>query len=196
MKILLIDNFDSFVYNLYQYLSELGNQVIVVRNNEITLSEIQKQHFARIVISPGPGTPTNQTDFGICMKVIKQLGKTIPVLGICLGHQGIISAFGGNIIRAQKPLHGKISQIKHTESDLFKGIKNPLNVMRYHSLIGEKESLPNCLKITAFSLDDSAIMGIQHSVYPIYGVQFHPESILTQDGKKILANFCNLKVMK
>ncbi len=189
MKILLIDNFDSFVYNIYQYLGELGAQVEVFRNNAITIEEIKKRKYDKIVISPGPGSPVNKRDFGICSEVITKLGKKTPILGVCLGHQGIISAFGGKIVRAKVPMHGKMSEVKHTKKGIFSGIKSPTKVMRYHSLIAEENSLPDCFKITARSSDNGEIMAVEHKALPIFGIQFHPESIMTYDGKKILKNF-------
>lgn len=188
MTLLLIDNFDSFVYNVYQYLRELGNEVTVFRNNEINLEKAMR--YGKIVISPGPGNPINERDFGVCSEIIANV--RVPILGICLGHQGIISAFGGKIIPAKKPMHGKTSIIKHTGAGVFVGVKNPLRVMRYHSLVGDETSLPDCLEITAKSEDDFAIMAVQHRGLPIFGVQFHPESILTEEGKKILENFCKM----
>lgn len=193
-RLLLLDNFDSFVYNLYQYFAELGYKVDVERNNALTLEEIKTRHYDRIVISPGPGNPEKKADFGVCSEVIKQLGPQIPILGVCLGHQGIVSALGGKIIRAEKPMHGKTSTIHHNGTGIFNGIKNPLRVMRYHSLIAEESSLPDCLVITAKSNDDKAIMAVRHREYPIIGIQFHPESILTEEGKKLLQNFCNIEV--
>lgn len=190
---LLIDNFDSFVYNLFHYLEKLGHSVDVFRNNEIKIKEIEAERYDGIVISPGPGNPKNRSDFGICNEVITYFGANIPILGICLGHQGVISAFGGNIIRSQKPLHGKTSVITHNEKGIFADIKNPLKVMRYNSLIGEESSLPSCLEITAKSKDDNAIMAVQHKSHPIFGVQFHPESILTEEGERMLENFCNIE---
>ncbi|MDO8553781.1 MAG: aminodeoxychorismate/anthranilate synthase component II [Candidatus Micrarchaeota archaeon] len=192
MKLLLIDNFDSFVYNIYQYLGELGQEVDVIRNDKIAIDEILKQKYNGIIISPGPGTPENKKDFGICRDVITKLGNAMPILGVCLGHQGIVSCFGGKIIRAKKPMHGKMSLITHNQKGIFEGVKNPLKVMRYHSLIGEEVTLPKCLEITAKSQDDGVVMAIQHTTLQIYGVQFHPESILTEDGKKILENFCKI----
>lgn len=192
MKLLLLDNFDSFVYNVYQYLRELGHDVDVVRNNEITLEKIRDRRYNSIIISPGPGNPANENEFGVCSKVILELGVETPVLGVCLGHQGIVSSFGGRVIRAKKPMHGKISLISHDGKGIFIGIRNPLRVMRYHSLIGEEESLPDCLEIIAKSEDDLAIMAVKHKTLRIYGVQFHPESILTEDGKKIFENFCKI----
>ena len=215
MKLLLIDNFDSFVYNLYQYLAELGHEVQVLRNNEITIEEISSRKYDGIVISPGPGNPDNEKDFGICKEVIRMVSGVgrqesgigghgsqvicqipdteyqIPILGVCLGHQGIISAFGGKIIRAKKPMHGKTSTVRHNGKGIFTEVKNPLTVMRYHSLIGDESSLPDCLEITARSEDDNAIMAVQHKTLPVFGVQFHPESIMTEEGKRILRNFCD-----
>ncbi|MEK6981739.1 MAG: aminodeoxychorismate/anthranilate synthase component II [Candidatus Micrarchaeota archaeon] len=189
MNVLLIDNFDSFVYNLYQYLGELGCKVDIIRNNQINLEEIKKKNYSKIVISPGPGNPENERDFGKCKEVILELGKSIPVLGICLGHQGIANAFGGRVIKAQKPMHGKTSQINHNGNGLFKNIKNPLSIMRYHSLIADEFSLPSCLEIIARSTDDNVIMALRHKQFPIFGIQFHPESIMSEEGKQILKNF-------
>lgn len=189
-RLLIIDNFDSFVYNLYQLFAGFGCEVDVARNNRVTLEEAAK--YGRIVISPGPGNPENKKDFGICREVITSLGPKVPVLGVCLGHQGIISAFGGRIVRAKKPMHGKMSIVKHDGNGIFRGVKNPLRVMRYHSLVGEEPTLPSCLGITARSGDDGAIMAVQHKKFPIFGVQFHPESVLAEDGKKILKNFCDV----
>lgn len=191
MKLLLVDNFDSFVYNLYQYFGELGHTVDVVRNNEITVKEIASKGYDKIIISPGPGNPKNKRDFGVCSDVILRLGKKIPILGVCLGHQGIISSFGGEIIEAKKPMHGKTSIVKHTGKGIFANVKNPIKVMRYHSLVGDESSLPSSLEITAKS-DDGEIMAIQHKIMPIFGLQFHPESILAEEGKKILENFCKM----
>lgn len=189
IRLILIDNFDSFVYNLRQYLDELGCRTDVFRNNELTIEEIGDKRYDGIVISPGSGNPCDERDFGVCAKVIARLGTKVPLLGVCLGHQGIISVFGGKIIRAKKPMHGKVSVVKHDGKGIFAGVKNPLRVMRYHSLVSEEETLPSCLEINARSEDDGAIMAIQHKAFPVFGVQFHPESILTEDGKKILGNF-------
>ena len=184
MKILVIDNYDSFVYNLVQYIGELGGKPTVYRNNQITLKQASKLKPDKIVISPGPGIPEDPKYFGVCSTILQQMSPKIPTLGVCLGHQGIISTFGGKITRAKRLMHGKTSQIKHNGNGIFRGIKNPLQATRYHSLVGDKNSLPPCLKITAESTDDKEIMGVRHATYPIEGVQFHPESILTQDGKK------------
>jgi anthranilate synthase component 2 len=189
MKVLLIDNYDSFVYNLAQYVGEQGGEPITYRNNEITPRKAETLQPDRIIISPGPGTPEDPRYFGVCSEILRNLSPQIPTLGVCLGHQGIIHTFGGKIKRAKKVMHGKTSMIKHDGEKLFKGIKNPLEATRYHSLVGDKKSIPNCLKITAHSIDDGEIMGIRHTRYPIEGVQFHPESILTSEGKKIIKNF-------
>lgn len=191
MKTLIIDNYDSFTYNLYQLVGELGGIPTVVRNDAITLQEIKDTRFSHIVISPGPGNPSDPAYFGICKSVILTCGNNIPILGICLGHQGIISAFGGNVIRAKVIKHGKQSLIEHDGKEIFKGVNNPLTAMRYHSLVGEKETIPSDLEVTALSLDDRAVMGVRHKKYPVFGVQFHPESIGTEEGEKIIINFLN-----
>jgi anthranilate synthase component 2 len=190
MKILIIDNYDSFVYNIAQVMGVLNATPFVERNNKITLKDILKMDPDAIVISPGPGHPKFKRDFGICNNVITQLGPKIPILGICLGHQGIVHAFGGKVKRALKIKHGKTSTIEYySNSRLFENVINPFTATRYHSLVADKESLPSCLKITSQSLDDAEIMGIKHEKYLIEGIQFHPESILTGEGKKILLNF-------
>ncbi|MFA6141667.1 MAG: aminodeoxychorismate/anthranilate synthase component II [Candidatus Omnitrophota bacterium] len=186
--ILVIDNYDSFTYNLVQYLGELGANLEVYRNDKITLGRINRMKPAKIVISPGPGEPKNA---GISEDVIRTFGKSIPVLGVCLGHQAIGEVFGGRIIGAKSLMHGKVSLIYHNGKEIFKGIKNPFEATRYHSLIVERKSFPKTLKITA-ETKDKEIMGLQHVKYPIYGVQFHPESILTLEGKKILKNFLEI----
>lgn len=183
--ILIIDNYDSFTYNLVQYLGELGEDLKVVRNDKVTLGRIKRLRPKRIVISPGPGFPK---DAGISSDVIREFAGKIPILGVCLGHQCIGEVFGGHIIKASKPMHGKISKIYHNGKDIFKGIPNPFEATRYHSLIVERKTLPSCLEITA-QTRKKEIMGLSHKKYPIYGVQFHPESILTDNGKKLLANF-------
>ncbi|MGB9659676.1 MAG: anthranilate synthase component II [Nitrososphaerales archaeon] len=189
MKILIIDNYDSLVYNLVQYVGELGADPIVYRNDKINLEKVNELKPDGIILSPGPGTPEDIKYFGVCSSIIKQFGCNIPILGICLGHQGIIHSFGGRIVRANKIMHGKTSMIKHDGNGVFQGIKNPFKATRYHSLVGDKLTLPSCLKVTAESLDDHEIMGIRHISYPIEGLQFHPESILTENGKKIIENF-------
>jgi len=189
MKFLIIDNYDSFVYNIAQYLGELGVDCDVIRNNKITLDEIKQNDYDAIIISPGPGTPEDKKYFGVCSDVIRKMGPTTPILGVCLGHQGIIHAFGGKVTNAGCVRHGKTSPVNHVNSELFKDVKNPFRATRYHSLVGDKTVIPNVLQVTATAADDGEIMAIKHKEYLIEGVQFHPESIMTEDGKKILANF-------
>ncbi len=189
MKFLIIDNYDSFVYNIAQYLGELGVKSDVIRNNTVTLNEIKLAKYDAIIISPGPGTPEDKKYFGVCSDVIKNMGPTTPILGVCLGHQGIIHAFGGKVTNARCVRHGKTSPVDHTDSELFKDVKNPFRATRYHSLVGNKTIIPDVLEVTATAADDGEIMAIKHKKYLIEGVQFHPESIMTEDGKKILANF-------
>jgi anthranilate synthase/aminodeoxychorismate synthase-like glutamine amidotransferase len=186
--ILLLDNYDSFTYNLAQYLGELGCQVEVHRNDRISVEQIAQRKPERIVISPGPCTPQ---EAGICVELIQKLAGKIPILGVCLGHQAIGAAFGGKIIRAPKLFHGKTSQIRHDGSGVFRGLPNPFTATRYHSLIVERKSLPAVLQVTA-ETDDEIIMGMQHREYPLMGVQFHPESVLTDSGKQLLKNFLSL----
>ena len=183
--ILIIDNYDSFTYNLVQYLGEMGEKLIVYRNDKITLEEIKKLKPDHIVISPGPGRPE---DAGISKDLIREFAGKIPILGVCLGHQCIGEVFGGKVVGAKRLMHGKTSLIYHNGKDIFKGVENPFEATRYHSLIVERESLPSCLEITA-ETKEKEIMGLKHKDYPIWGVQFHPESILTKEGKKILKNF-------
>ena len=192
MKFLIIDNYDSFVYNLAQRLGELGVSSDVIRNDKITISQIKEKNYDAIVISPGPGTPEDKRYFGICKNVILELGQETPILGVCLGHQGIIDCFGGKVTNAANIRHGKTSQIKHYDDSLFKGVKNPFRATRYHSLVGEKTIIPDSLKITAVAEDDGEIMGVSHKEFFIEGVQFHPESIMTDEGKKILKNFIEM----
>ncbi len=189
MKFLIIDNYDSFVYNLAQYLGELGVESDVIRNDKITLDEIKQKNYDAIIISPGPGTPEEKKYFGVCSDVIKNMGPSTPILGVCLGHQGIIHAFGGKVTNAGCVRHGKTSPVKHNNSKLFKDVQNPFRATRYHSLVGDKTIIPNVLEVTATAADDGEIMAIKHKEYLIEGVQFHPESIMTEEGKKILANF-------
>lgn len=186
--ILLLDNYDSFTYNLAQYLGELGCQVEVHRNDRISVEQIAQRKPERIVISPGPCTPQ---EAGICVELVQKLAGKIPILGVCLGHQAIGAAFGGKIVRAPKLFHGKTSQIRHDGSGVFRGLPNPFTATRYHSLIVERKSLPGELQITA-ETDDDIIMGMQHREYPLMGVQFHPESVLTESGKQLLKNFLSL----
>ncbi len=186
--ILMIDNYDSFTYNLVQYLSELGEKLAVYRNDKITLKTIEKLKPSHIVISPGPGRPN---DAGISKEIIKRFGKKIPILGVCLGHQCVAEVFGGKVISAPKLMHGKTSMIYHDKQGIFKSVTSPFEATRYHSLIVDKKMLPKILKITAWTKDNE-IMSLKHKKLPIWGVQFHPESILTQFGKKILKNFINI----
>jgi anthranilate synthase/aminodeoxychorismate synthase-like glutamine amidotransferase len=183
--ILVIDNYDSFTYNLVQYLGELGADIQVVRNDQTTVDEIAKQAPERIVISPGPKTPS---DAGICLDVITAFAGRIPILGVCLGHQAIGQAFGGQVIRAPQLMHGKTSEINHDGKTIFEGLPNPFPATRYHSLIVERETLPACLEISA-TTSDGLIMGLRHREMKVEGVQFHPESILTNAGKQLLGNF-------
>ncbi|MCK5628474.1 aminodeoxychorismate/anthranilate synthase component II [Candidatus Bathyarchaeota archaeon] len=189
MKVLVIDNYDSFVYNIVQYLGELGGRTVVYRNDKVSLKKLKDFNPQRIVISPGPGTPEEPRYFGVCTEILRTLSYEVPTLGVCLGHQGIISVFGGKIVSANRLMHGKTSMIKHDEKGVFRGVKNPFSATRYHSLVGEKNSIPSCLEITSVALDDGEIMGIRHLKYPIEGVQFHPESILCEEGKCIIKNF-------
>jgi len=188
LKVLVIDNYDSFVYNLVQYIGEQGGTPIVYRNDQISFKEAEKLKPDRIVISPGPGSPEQKRYFGVCSEILLRTSQT-PILGVCLGHQGIIHLFGGKIRRAKRLIHGKTSQIEHNEKGIFKDIPNPFNATRYHSLVGDPDCVPSCLEVTAKSLDDTEIMGIRHKSYPIIGIQFHPESILTENGKQIIRNF-------
>ncbi len=186
--ILMIDNYDSFTYNLVQYLGELGEDLQVYRNDKISIPEIEKLKPKSIVISPGPGTPA---DAGISKEVVKNFAGKIPILGVCLGEQSIAEVFGGKVIRAKRLMHGKTSEIQHDEKTIFKGLPNPFTATRYHSLIVERESLPDCFEISA-KTDQDEIMGLRHKEMKIEGVQFHPESILTEVGKKLLSNFLTL----
>ncbi|GEM78210.1 aminodeoxychorismate/anthranilate synthase component II [Vibrio superstes] len=188
--LLIIDNYDSFTYNLYQYFCELGCDTKVVRNDAITIAEIHALQPQAIVISPGPCTPN---EAGISLQVIQEFMGQLPLLGVCLGHQAIAQVLGGKVIRADKVMHGKTSPIQHTSTGVFSGLNNPLTVTRYHSLIVKKETLPECLEVTAWTLDEKGqqkeIMGYRHKTLPIEAVQFHPESIKTEQGHEILANF-------
>lgn len=186
--ILVIDNYDSFTYNLVQYLGELGADMVVFRNNKITIDQIAKLKPQKIVISPGPGEPKNA---GISEEIILKFGKTVPILGVCLGHQAIGEAFGGKIVIAKNIMHGKTSLIHHNGKGVFKDVANPFEATRYHSLLVDRENFPKCLEITA-ETESNEIMGLVHEKYPVYGVQFHPESILTVEGKKILKNFLEI----
>ena len=189
--LLMIDNYDSFTYNLVQYLGELGEEVRVFRNDKISIAEIEAVSPQRIVISPGPGTPN---DAGISLQVIDHFKDRIPILGVCLGHQSIGQVFGGKVIHAQEIMHGKTSEIFHNNTDVFQDLACPFTATRYHSLVVERETLPDCLEVTAWTEEHgiSEIMGLRHRQYPVYGVQFHPESILTTSGHALLKNFLKL----
>jgi anthranilate synthase component 2 len=213
MHVYIIDNYDSFTYNLYQFFGEILTsakqrgqiydfKLTVKRNDEVSLEEIQAARPDRLIISPGPGSPDDKAYFGVCLDVIQTLGKTIPTLGVCLGMQGMVHAFGGKVIRAPLPMHGKVSDIDHTQSGVFLNTPHPLSVMRYHSLVAENNTIPECFEVTAIasekplvafnnSLDETTaeIMAIQHKQYPITGIQFHPESYATEGGKELLSNF-------
>ncbi|MEM3421749.1 MAG: aminodeoxychorismate/anthranilate synthase component II [Candidatus Hadarchaeum sp.] len=186
MKVVVIDNYDSFTYNLVHYIGELGAEPVVFLN-DVSLERIADVDPERIIISPGPGKPK---DAGISIEVIKRFGEKVPILGVCLGHQAIACAFGGRVVHAKMLMHGKVSQIIHNGSVLFRGIPSPFEATRYHSLAVNQASLPSCLRVTAVTLDqDKEIMGLQHRKLPIFGVQFHPESILTKHGKTLIKNF-------
>jgi anthranilate synthase component II len=189
MKVLILDNYDSFVYNLAQYVGEIANNVIVKRNDEIDVARVQKLSPDRIIISPGPGTPSDTRYFGTCTTILREVSKETPTLGVCLGHQGIVHAFGGTIVRARRLRHGKTSPIRHDGKGVLHGLKSPFEATRYHSLVAERKSLPRALDVTAQAVDDNEIMGVRHREFPIEGVQFHPESILTLPGHQIIENF-------
>ncbi|MBV1788735.1 aminodeoxychorismate/anthranilate synthase component II [Marinobacterium sp. D7] len=216
MKVYIIDNYDSFTYNLYQYIGEILSSaqlkgeidtfdIVVKRNNQVTLDQVRAANPDRLIISPGPGSPEDPAYFGVCAEVIRELGPTIPLLGVCLGMQGIVHVFGGKVVKAPLPMHGKISPISHNAEGVFKNTPDQLEIMRYHSLIAEAESLPECLQVTAAvgdlpreSFDDIErihrggkfeIMGVRHREYPIHGIQFHPESFATEGGKELISNF-------
>lgn len=209
MKVLIIDNYDSFTFNLYQYVGELltagsgaGNfELLVKRNDEISVDNIRALDPDRIIISPGPGSPDDQAYFGVCAQTILQLGPKIPLLGVCLGMQGIVHVFGGKVVKAGLPMHGKSSPIVHDDRGVFAGIPQGLEVMRYHSLIAEAESFPNCLELTAYieereqydfdpvGVSGAEIMGVRHKDYPIQGIQFHPESFASEGGREMIDNF-------
>jgi anthranilate synthase/aminodeoxychorismate synthase-like glutamine amidotransferase len=193
MRVIVVDNIDSFVYNLVQYIGELGAEPVVFTNSA-SLQEVERAKPDRIVISPGPKTPEHA---GVSVEVIKKFGKKIPILGVCLGHQAVGYAFGGRIVPAKRLMHGKVSKIKHDGSRLFMGVPNPFEATRYHSLAVDRASLPSCLCVTAETTDaDQEIMGLQHREYPIFGVQFHPESVLTHHGKLIVKNFLEMETLK
>lgn len=193
MRVLILDNYDSFTFNLYQNVGEILQKkekdflVDVVRNDQIALSEIKKRKYDNIIISPGPGDPSDKKYFGVCADVLTELGKNTPVLGVCLGMQGMAHYFGGKVVKARFPMHGKVSIISHDGKGIFEGLPQGLEVMRYHSLVADKKSLPKDLEITAEANEE--IMGLRHKKYPIEGIQFHPESFATEGGKRILENF-------
>jgi anthranilate synthase/aminodeoxychorismate synthase-like glutamine amidotransferase len=190
LRVVVIDNYDSFTYNLVHYVGELGAEPVVFLN-DVPLREIIEANPDKIIISPGPGTPK---DAGISLEVIKRFGRDVPILGVCLGHQSVACAFGGRIVPARRLMHGKVSKIRHDGSALFRGVPNPFEATRYHSLAVDRNSLPGCLRVTAVTADeDQEIMGLQHEEYPIFGVQFHPESILTPHGKIIVKNFLEME---
>lgn len=216
MKVLIIDNYDSFTYNLYQFIGEIltteknrGSlddfDITVARNDQIEFADIVAMAPDRIIISPGPGSPDDPRYFGVCADVIKELGKTTPLLGVCLGMQGIVHVFGGKVVKAPLPMHGKISPVTHDQQSVFKGVPDQLEVMRYHSLIADADSLPECLEVTATvgslqaadfeqrnrwnTVGEFELMGVKHRDYPIHGIQFHPESFATEGGKELIANF-------
>jgi anthranilate synthase component II len=188
-RVLLIDNYDSFTYNLYQYLAELGANVTVVRNDAVTVEQAREQEPDLVVISPGPGVPR---DAGISVELIRALGPTTPTLGVCLGHQAVAEAFGGVVTRAPELMHGKASAITHDGSGVFEGLPSPFSAIRYHSLCAAPEAVPDSLEVTART-ESGVIMGLRHRRYPVYGVQFHPESILTEHGKDLLHNFLEME---
>jgi anthranilate synthase component 2 len=192
LRILVIDNYDSFVYNIVQILGKLNIQTLVERNDRISFASVRKMNPDGIVISPGPGHPADRKYFGNCIDIIINLGPTTPILGVCLGHEGIVNAFGGSIINAKKVRHGKTSPIEYQSSKLFENISNPFRATRYHSLVADPNNIPFCLEVTAKALDDGEIMGVRHKQYPIEGIQFHPESVLTADGPMMFQNFISM----
>jgi anthranilate synthase/aminodeoxychorismate synthase-like glutamine amidotransferase len=187
--VLVIDNYDSFTYNLVQYLGELGAKVVVRRNDEATMAQLREIGHDRVVISPGPGRPEQA---GVSLDVIKEFGPKMPVLGVCLGHQAIGLAFGGDVIRAPRPIHGKTSTVEHDNKGVFAGLSSSFQAGRYHSLVVSEKSLPKDLQVTARTKEDGLVMGIRHRSLPIHGVQFHPESVLTNEGRRILRNFLEM----
>ncbi|MCM3734852.1 aminodeoxychorismate/anthranilate synthase component II [Bacillus cytotoxicus] len=184
--IVLIDNYDSFTYNLYQLLGHHTEHIVVVRNNEVTIENLEEMKPSAIILSPGPGRPE---DAGICMNVIQHFYQTVPILGICLGHQAIVAAFGGEIVRAEQIKHGKTSLVKHNGTSIFSYVKQPLTAMRYHSLVAKQQNLPSCFEVLATAMDDEEIMAIRHHYYPLFGLQFHPESIATEEGSTLIQAF-------
>ena len=188
--VFVIDNYDSFTYNLVQYLGELGARVVVRRNNEVSVDDIAALNPSKIVISPGPGRPEQA---GVIVEAIRRLGPRIPILGVCLGHQAIGVAFGGRVVRASAPMHGKTSTITHDQRGVFAGVANPFEAARYHSLVVEPQSMPAELEIAAETQDEGIVMGLRHREYPVHGVQFHPESVMTRQGMRMLENFLSME---
>ena len=184
--IVLIDNYDSFTYNLYQLLGAYAENIVVIRNDKVTIKELEGMKPQAIILSPGPGRPE---DAGICIEVIQHFYKSIPILGICLGHQAIVTAFGGEIVQAERIKHGKTSLVKHNGTSIFSYVKQPLTAMRYHSLVAKQHTLPNCFDVLATAMDDGEIMAVRHNYYPLFGLQFHPESIATEEGGKLIQAF-------
>jgi anthranilate synthase component II len=189
LRVLVLDNYDSFVYNLAQYVGEIADEVIVKRNDEVAIPAVRQLSPDKIIISPGPGTPADPRYFGVCAEVLRKISSETPTLGVCLGHQGIVHSFGGKIVKAKKLRHGKTSPIRHDGKGIFRGLDNPLEATRYHSLVADRRTLPDSLEVTARSEDDGEIMAVRHRVFPIEGVQFHPESILTMHGHRMIENF-------
>jgi len=189
VKVLILDNYDSFVYNLAQYVGEIADEVVVKRNDEVNIPAVRKLSPDKIIISPGPGTPADPRYFGICTEILRKVSSETPTLGVCLGHQGIVHSFGGRIVKAKRLRHGKTSPIKHDGKGIFRGLRNPFEATRYHSLVADRRTFPDSLEVSAQSEDDREIMGVRHQVFPIEGVQFHPESILTVHGHRIIENF-------
>ncbi len=189
MRVLILDNYDSFVYNLAQYVGEIADEVVVKRNDEVNIPAIRRFSPDKIIISPGPGTPADARNFGICAEILRKISSETPTLGVCLGHQGIVHSFGGKIVRAKSLRHGKTSPINHDGKGIFHGLENPFEATRYHSLVADRRTLPDSLEVSARSEDDGEVMGVRHRVFPIEGVQFHPESILTANGHRIIENF-------
>lgn len=184
--IVLIDNYDSFTYNLYQLLGAYEEEIVVLRNDKVTIQELEEMKPKAIILSPGPGKPEGA---GVCIQVIQHFYKQIPILGICLGHQAIISAFGGEIVRAEHIKHGKTSRVKHNGTSIFSYVTQPLTAMRYHSLVAAKQTIPKCFDVLATAMDDEEIMAVCHNYYPLFGFQFHPESIATEEGGKLIRAF-------
>jgi len=189
LKVLILDNYDSFVYNLAQYAGEIADEVVVKRNDEVNIPAVRRFSPDKIIISPGPGTPADPRYFGICTEVLRKVSIETPTLGVCLGHQGIVHSFGGKIVRAKRLRHGKTSSIRHDGKGIFRGLENPFEATRYHSLVADPRTLPDSLEVSARSEDDQEVMAVRHREFPIEGVQFHPESILTMHGHRMIANF-------